>query len=212
MSHANDAGPSSIDRGGSKLRAKTLDRSLDDIARMEHKEGTFDRWEYIDSERSVPKWIQCTFLEFTLEENDVDFNLATRPSARAVDSGAASPIDNSRVGSPIMTVDQRTSFPDGHQVSHLRHRHSNGDTQGPEQDSQDTERQVAQRSIWQAVLLEAGGLGVALSDENIRRLKYCLNWLLVCDPGPLSSYRLLTWFVYSVQPHILMHRFSFFGT
>ena len=47
--HANDAGPSSIDRGGSKLRAKTLDRSLDGIARMEHQEDTFDRWEYIDS-------------------------------------------------------------------------------------------------------------------------------------------------------------------
>ena len=116
MSHANDAGPSSIDRGGSKLRAETLDRSLDGIARMEHQEGTFDRWEYIDSERSVPKWIQCTFLEFTLEENDVDFDLATRPSARAVDSGTAS---------PIMTVDQRTSIPDGHQVSHLQHRYSN---------------------------------------------------------------------------------------
>jgi len=81
MSHANNAGPSSIDQGGSKLRAKTLDRSLDGIARMEHQEGTFDQWEYIDSERSVPKWIQCTFLEFTLEENNVDFDLATRPSA-----------------------------------------------------------------------------------------------------------------------------------
>jgi len=125
MSHVNDAGPSSINRGGSKLRAKTLDRFLDGIARMEHREGTFDRWEYIDSERSVPKWIQCTFLEFTLEENNIDFDLATHLSARAVDSGTASPIDNSRVDSPIMIVDQRTSIPDGHQVSHLQHRHSN---------------------------------------------------------------------------------------
>jgi len=125
MSHANDAGPSSIDWRGSKLRAKTLNRSLDGIARMEHQKGTFDRWEYIDSEKSVSKWIQCTFLEFTLEENDLDFDLATCLSARAVDSGTASPIDNSRVGSPIMTVDQRTSIPDGHQVSHLWHRYSN---------------------------------------------------------------------------------------
>lgn len=212
-----DAGPSSIsfNQGRSKLRAKILDGSPDGIVRVEHQEGAFDRWEYIDSERSVPKWTQCTFLEFTLEENDVDFVLARCPSARTVDSGTVSPIDNSRVGSPIMTEDRRTSFPNhshGHQVSHLRHRHSNGDTQGPEQDSQDTERQVVQRSIWQAVLLEAGGLGVALSDENIRRLKYCLNWLLVCDPSPLSSYLLLTWFVYSAQPHISMHRFSFFET
>jgi len=123
--HANDAGLSSIDWEGSKLRVKTLDRSLDSITRMEYQEGTFNQWEYIDSEKSVPKWIQCTFLEFTLEENDVDFDLATRPSVRAVNSRTASPIDNFRVGSPIMTVDQRTSIPDGHQVLHLWHRHLN---------------------------------------------------------------------------------------
>ena len=38
------------------------------------------------------------------------------------------------------------------------------------------ETQVAQRSRWQAVLLEAGGLSAALSDEG---LKYCLHWLQV---------------------------------
>lgn len=41
------------------------------------------------------------------------------------------------------------------------------------------EQQVAQRSRWQAMLLEAGGLSAALSDENMRRLKYCLQWLQV---------------------------------
>ena len=39
--------------------------------------------------------------------------------------------------------------------------------------------QVAQRSRWQAVLLEAGGLSVALSEESMRRLKYCFHWLQV---------------------------------
>jgi len=42
------------------------------------------------------------------------------------------------------------------------------------------ESQVAQRSRWQAVLLEAGGLSAALSEESMRRLKYCLHWLQVC--------------------------------
>ena len=57
-----DAG---LDRGRSKLRAKTLDGFPDSIARIEHED---DRWEYIDSERSVPNWIQCIFLEFTFGE------------------------------------------------------------------------------------------------------------------------------------------------
>ena len=38
---------------------------------------------------------------------------------------------------------------------------------------------VAQRSRWQAVLLEAGGIGAAVSEESMRRLKYCLQWLQV---------------------------------
>lgn len=42
-----------------------------------------------------------------------------------------------------------------------------------------SERQVAQRSRWQAMLLEAGGLSAALSEESMRRLKYCLQWLQV---------------------------------
>lgn len=41
------------------------------------------------------------------------------------------------------------------------------------------QQQVAQRSRWQAVLLEAGGLSAALSEESMRRLKYCLQWLQV---------------------------------
>ena len=38
---------------------------------------------------------------------------------------------------------------------------------------------MAQRSRWQAVLLEAGGLSAALSEESMLRLKYCLQWLQV---------------------------------
>ena len=47
----------------------------------------------------------------------------------------------------------------------------------PSRDSEET--QVAQRSRWHAVLLEAGGLSAALSEESMRRLKYCLHWLQV---------------------------------
>ena len=55
-----------------------------------------------------------------------------------------------------------------------------------EQNSQ----QVAQKSRWQAMLLEAGGISAALSEESMRRLKYCLQWLQV--NLPLSPYPLVT--------------------
>jgi len=47
-------------------------------------------------------------------------------------------------------------------------------TENPEE-----QQQVVPRSRWQAVLLEAGGIGAAVSEESMRRLKYCLQWLLV---------------------------------
>ncbi|KZP11084.1 Opi1-domain-containing protein [Athelia psychrophila] len=37
--------------------------------------------------------------------------------------------------------------------------------------------EVATRSRWHAMLLEAGGISAALSEESMRRLKYCLQWL-----------------------------------
>ncbi|KAI0917922.1 hypothetical protein AcV5_002733 [Taiwanofungus camphoratus] len=39
------------------------------------------------------------------------------------------------------------------------------------------ENQVAQRSRWQAMLLEAGGIGAAVSEESMRKLRFCLHWL-----------------------------------
>lgn len=48
------------------------------------------------------------------------------------------------------------------------------------QTSTGQEVQVVSRSKWQAVLLEAGGIGAAVSEESMKRLKYCLQWLQVC--------------------------------
>jgi len=38
---------------------------------------------------------------------------------------------------------------------------------------------LAQRSRWQAVLFEAGGLSAALSEESMRKLNSYLHWLQV---------------------------------
>ena len=55
-------------------------------------------------------------------------------------------------------------------------------------DAQESQ-QVAQRSRWQAVFLEAGGISAALSEESMRRLKYCLQWLQVRKASPTRCVR-----------------------
>lgn len=60
---------------------------------------------------------------------------------------------------------------------------------------------VASRSRWQSVLVEAGGLGAAVSEESLKSLRYCLQWLLVSYPKfALVSQRLiLNYHLYSVR-------------
>ena len=74
-------------------------------------------------------------------------------------------------------------------LSHLSiaHNLSPSNDKSPISQSQNTEppdpqsqQAVVQRSRWQAVLLEAGGIGAAVSEESMRRLQYCLQWLQVC--------------------------------
>ncbi|KAG5640409.1 hypothetical protein DXG03_008775 [Asterophora parasitica] len=62
------------------------------------------------------------------------------------------------------------------------------------------ERQVVQRSRWQAVLLEAGGLSAALSEESMRRLKYCLQWLQYATAHIDAQILILRDFTASLQP------------
>ncbi|KAG6883799.1 hypothetical protein C0993_003670 [Termitomyces sp. T159_Od127] len=62
------------------------------------------------------------------------------------------------------------------------------------------ERQVAQRSRWQAVLSEAGGLSAALSDESLRRLKYCLQWLQYATAHIDAQILILRDFTASLRP------------
>lgn len=50
---------------------------------------------------------------------------------------------------------------------------------GDETEQEAQARAVAVRSTWQAVLLEAGGISAAVSEESMKRLKYCLQWLQV---------------------------------
>lgn len=68
--------------------------------------------------------------------------------------------------------------------------HSRTPTPRQEDGAPDNQQQVVQRSRWQAVLLEAGGIGAAVSEESMRRLKYCLQWLQVSTAsGAVTAFR-----------------------
>ncbi|KAG8935976.1 hypothetical protein FRC02_005172 [Tulasnella sp. 418] len=56
-------------------------------------------------------------------------------------------------------------------------RDSRSDDNDSEDGASQRQVQVANRSGWQTVLLEAGGIGAAVSEESMKRLKYCLQWL-----------------------------------
>ncbi|KAI0306040.1 transcription factor Opi1-domain-containing protein, partial [Multifurca ochricompacta] len=62
------------------------------------------------------------------------------------------------------------------------------------------EQQVVQRSRWQAVLLEAGGISAAVSEESMRRLKYCLQWLQYATTHIDGQILILRDFIASLQP------------
>ncbi|XP_006462256.1 hypothetical protein AGABI2DRAFT_119115 [Agaricus bisporus var. bisporus H97] len=160
------------DRGRLRLRTKTLDGSIAPEGEKAYLEDE-EMKERCSAgiDQSVPLWIKST---------------------HSCSSSAAPSSPDSRIGSPL-PLDERYAQQSSPSVS-LRHRHSNAEV------SQDPERQVAQRSRWQAMLLEAGGLGVALSDENMRRLKYCLNWLQFATAHIDAQILVLRDFIECFQP------------
>ncbi|KZT70851.1 Opi1-domain-containing protein [Daedalea quercina L-15889] len=78
----------------------------------------------------------------------------------------------SRTPTPLSPASSKSSHADA-DGSSQRHRASAPSPSSPTADSQ----QVAQRSRWQAMLLEAGGISAAFSEDSMRRLRYCLQWL-----------------------------------
>ncbi|BGP36344.1 transcriptional regulator opi1 [Rhodotorula kratochvilovae] len=57
------------------------------------------------------------------------------------------------------------------------------------------------RSRWQTVLLEAGGLGAAVSEESLKSLRYCLQWLLYATAHLDHQISTLRDFILSLRAH-----------
>ncbi|KAH7885702.1 transcription factor Opi1-domain-containing protein [Phlebopus sp. FC_14] len=66
-------------------------------------------------------------------------------------------------------------------------------------DQDRNQQEVVRRSRWQAVLLEAGGIGAAVSEESMRRLKYCLQWLQYATTHIDAQILILRDFIASLQ-------------
>ncbi|GAA5866436.1 hypothetical protein JCM1840_001317 [Sporobolomyces johnsonii] len=62
-----------------------------------------------------------------------------------------------------------------------------------------------QRSRWQTVLVEAGGLGAAVSEESLKSLRYCLQWLLYATAHLDHQISALRDFILSLRAHNRTH-------
>ncbi|KAF8327156.1 transcription factor Opi1-domain-containing protein [Cantharellus anzutake] len=72
-----------------------------------------------------------------------------------------------------------------------------------QQQSSSQEVQIVSRSRWQAVLLEAGGIGAAVSEESMKRLKYCLQWLQYANAHIDQQILVIRSFITSIAPQNL---------
>ncbi|VDC06055.1 unnamed protein product [Peniophora sp. CBMAI 1063] len=66
--------------------------------------------------------------------------------------------------------------------------------------SPERQQQVVQRSRWQAIVSEAGGISAAVSEESMRRLKYCLQWLQYATEHIDGQILLIREFMDALQP------------
>lgn len=71
----------------------------------------------------------------------------------------------------------------------------------PRHQSQQQAVAVVSRSRWQTVLLEAGGLGAAVSEESLKSLRYCLQWLLYATAHLDHQITVLRDFIASLHRH-----------
>ncbi|KAI1796732.1 Opi1-domain-containing protein [Ganoderma leucocontextum] len=107
--------------------------------------------------------------------------------------------ESTSIPSPLSAIpDSRTPTP--HSISSQPERPTlpPASTLTQHADAQENQ-QVAQRSRWQAVFLEAGGISAAFSEESMRRLKYCLQWLQYATAQIDAQILVLRNFIASLQ-------------
>ncbi|EIW78804.1 Opi1-domain-containing protein [Coniophora puteana RWD-64-598 SS2] len=122
------------------------------------------------------------------DERDNAAGASSRPSSSSNAREYATDDDSMSVTSPppASFTESRTPTPQ------LREREG-------EPSRSENQQQIVQRSRWQTVLLEAGGIGAAVSEESMRRLKYCLQWLQYATEHIDGQILILRDFIVSLQ-------------
>ncbi|RPD64490.1 Opi1-domain-containing protein [Lentinus tigrinus ALCF2SS1-7] len=170
-----------LDRLGSYAR-RTSSR---DRSRSESVDTPDPRRPWEDRDISMTRRDSSSSTSRTTEDDDArSRGLATSPTT----SYASGPIE-SRTPTPHSTTSSQPERPTLPPASTLT------------QQADAQESQVAQRSRWQAVFLEAGGISAAISEESMRRLKYCLQWLQYATAQIDAQILVLRNFIVSLQPN-----------
>ena len=93
----------------------------------------------------------------------------------------------------------RAGAPAYHDDSAHEHRDASATTEADGATGQQVA--VATRSRWQTVLVEAGGLGAAVSEESLKSLRYCLQWLMYATAHLDHQITTLRDFIISLHRH-----------
>ncbi|KAJ7247311.1 transcription factor Opi1-domain-containing protein [Mycena rebaudengoi] len=117
---------------------------------------------------AVPGWLEATSPFVAAPPPPPPFEASGSGSGHFDSSGAGAHLHH-RILPPLQLEHHHPDDQHHHaNNNHHQQQHNNNNSQ---------QHQVAQRSRWHAMLLEAGGLSAALSDESMRRLRYVLGWL-----------------------------------
>ncbi|KAH9839995.1 Opi1-domain-containing protein [Rhodofomes roseus] len=176
-------------------RSRRSSNSYDDSNTSGSPERRSTRDVSISRERSetIDRWAEGTVI-------------ADRPISEAHDNSAGPSSSqtipgrtHSRTPTPHSPTSTRSSHPDAEVDSssyqYQRQRGSTSTASSPTIEN----HQVAQRSRWQAMLLEAGGISAAFSEDSMRRLRYCLQWLQYATGHIDAQILVLRNFVTSLQ-------------
>ncbi|PVG04886.1 hypothetical protein CPB86DRAFT_803595 [Serendipita vermifera] len=108
------------------------------------------------------------------------------------------PMDLSNPNDPTNTHDTSSG-------SASRNRHPSSSSSGARRSNHamdaepSTSQAVSRRGGWHTLMVEAGGISAAVSDESMRKLKYCLEWLQWATANLDTQITLLETFISSIN-------------
>ncbi|KAK7041572.1 transcriptional regulator opi1 [Paramarasmius palmivorus] len=146
------------------------DDEQDDDTTEEVRQGRSEK-RYREDGTKVGSWLDATspHMAYAHRSSVERSSSSHTPGDRERDSRSATPTSTTHYD---RYRDDRPS-----ELGMRRSRSRSQSHDGPPREQEQQQTQLAQRGRWQTLLSEAGGLSVAFSEESMKKLKYCLNWL-----------------------------------